>query len=151
MKTFKKILFIIAYYLLNFTWGAIMSIIGLIATVFAMLFLHGKPHKNGCSYTVEIGGDWGGLELGCFSFVGGYSKSDPKFFEHTRKHEFGHSLQNMILGPIAIFVSFIPSAIRYHVFQYRTKHGKKNPPYDAIWFESTATKYGTIVANWLEN
>lgn len=150
MKKFKKVLFIVVYYLLNFTWGAIMSVIGLVATVFALIFLKCKAHRNGCTYTVEIGGDWGGLELGCFSFVGGYYNSDFEYFEHTRKHEFGHSLQNMILGPIAIFISFIPSIIRYWVFKYRDKKHIKNPPYDAIWFEGTATKYGTIVVDWLE-
>lgn len=95
-----------------------MTIPGLIISAFCILFLHGKPHKNGFSYIVEVGGNWGGVELGCVALCGSYSQKDgscydPHWFEHTRRHEFGHTIQQLIFGPFQLFIVGIPSAIRY--------------------------------------
>ena len=58
-------------------------------------------------------------------------------------HEFGHAIsQNSLLGPIAIFLCFIPSAIRYWYFEIRSRKGKTNKPYSAIWFEDGADMCG---------
>ena len=148
----KKFLFILTYWLLSLTWGIIMSSIGFI-TILIVLMLGGKPHKNGCTLIVEIGGNWGGLELGCFALCGSYSKTDKIWFERTRRHEFGHNIQHMLLGPFFIFIVGIPSAIRYWYKIIATKRGKKfsSDWYDSIWFEGTATKWGTDIMNkfWL--
>jgi len=122
-----------------------MTILGLIITGFCILFLKGKVHKNGYSYIVEIGGNWGGLDLGAVALCGGYTTTckDENWFQHTRRHEFGHSLQNLIWGPLFPFVIAIPSAIRYNYQNWRSKKGLENKDYDAIWFEGQATKWGT--------
>lgn len=148
-----KAVFKIIYWLLSFTWGLLMSFIGLIVTCVVIL-KGGKIHKNGCFIIIEIGNNWGGLSLGCFAFCANYSKTNSYWFEHTRKHEFGHSLQNIILGPLFIFIVAIPSVIRYHYKNYCVKYNKKQFDvnwYDSIWFEGTATKYGTKLIDWLEN
>lgn len=149
MKTVFKII----YWLLSFTWGLLMSFIGLIVTCVVIL-KGGKIHKNGCSIIIEISNNWGGLSLGCFVFCANYNETNSYWFEHTRKHEFGHSLQNIILGPLFIFIVAIPSVIRYHYKNYCVKYNKKQFDvnwYDSIWFEGTATKYGTKLIDWLEN
>lgn len=46
----------------------------------------------------------------------------------------------MIWGPLFPFVIALPSAIRYHYQNWRSKKGLENKPYDAIWFEGQATK-----------
>ena len=78
---------------------------------------------------------------------------NPKWFEHTRRHEFGHSLQNLIFGPFTLFVVGIPSACRYWYQRIMQNKGKKFPAdwYDSIWFEGGATKTGTKFIDWLEN
>ena len=141
MKTLK----VIGFWFVSLTWGSLMTIVGLIVTGFCILFLKGKVHKNGCSYIVEIGGNWGGLELGAVALCGGYTTTcpDENWFQHTRRHEFGHALQNLIFGPLMLFVVGIPSAIRYHYQNWRTKKGLENKPYDSIWFEGQATRWGT--------
>ncbi len=147
-----KMIFKILYWLLSFTWGFLTSFIGLI--VFLVTIIIGsKVHKNGCSYIVEIGRNWGGLSLGCFAFCANYSETNHYWFEHTRKHEFGHAIQNCILGPLFIFVIAIPSSIRYHYRNYAIKRDKAFSAdwYDSIWFEGTATKYGSKAVNWLES
>lgn len=148
----KKHLFIILYWFLSLTWGIIASAIGAVVSLFAIIF-GGKPHKNGCTIIIEIGGHWGGLELGCFALCSNYSKNYPSYYEEIRRHEFGHSIQNIILGPFFIFIVSIPSAIRYWYERISNSHGKYFPPdwYDSIWFEGTATRVGTRIINWLES
>lgn len=140
-----------------------MTSIGLIATgslnlvkLIAKLFkkdLKIKTHINGCSLITEVGGNWGGVELGAVALCGNYSKSSKYWFEHTRRHEFGHAVQHLIFGPLFIFVVAIPSASRYwyqRIMQGKGKHFASDW-YDSIWFEGGATRWGTKVVDWLES
>ena len=159
MKIFnKKILLGVGYWLIQLTWGGLMTIPGLLITGFCILFLKGTPHRNGFSYIVEIGGNWGGLELGAVALCGRYSQEespcyDRDWYEHTRKHEFGHSLQQLLFGPLQAFVVGIPSAVRYWYDVLDDKHRPERGAgwYDSIWFEGTATKYGTKAVEWIES
>lgn len=142
MNKFKKVMFSIMFWVVSLTWGALLTIPGIIIATIAIL-LGGKPHRNGCSFIVEIGGDWGGLELGAVALCGRYSQIDgpcynPDWWEHTRAHEFGHNIQQLVLGPFQLFLVTIPSSIRYW---YNIVHGLKHP-YDYAIFEYTASKYG---------
>ena len=133
MLIFKRILFYIA----SFTWGAILSIPGLLIILICLPFK--KVHIfHGRLYAV-IGKNWGGLELGCFFICAEQCQTD-----HTRKHECGHGLQNIIWGPLMLFVITIPSAIRYWYLEL--KYYRKNIycpiGYDDIWFEGQATRWG---------
>lgn len=142
----KKQILKILYWILSLTWGAILSIPGLIGLF--ILWIAGCPIiKNGFSYIVVVGNNWGGLNLGIISFV---EKSGNEYFQSTRRHEFGHSLQNIIFGPLQLFIVAIPSVIRYWYQTIRDIKGLPNEDYDAIWFEGTATKYGTKAIDWIE-
>lgn len=145
----KRISYYIIYWFIQLTWGCLLTLPGLLITGFCILFLKGKVHKNGLSYIVEIGGNWGGLEIGATALCGRYSQKDgpcynPEWFEHTRKHEFGHTLQQIIFGPFQIFIG-IASAIRYWYDRLEKAHKSERGPewYDSIWFEGTATLWGT--------
>ena len=147
----KKFMFIFTYWLLQLTWGILMNLIGIVATLFCLIFLKGKMHRNGCAFITEVGGNWGGVSLGVFALCGSYAKQTSdyynlKWYDETRKHEFGHSLQNMLLGPLFPFLVAMPSAIRYWLDYY----GKLKKDYYDIWFESSASKYGTIFIEFLE-
>lgn len=63
----------IVYWALQLTWGALLTVPGLLVALFAIAFLKAKVHRNGYSFIVEFGGDWGGLNLGAVSFCGGYT------------------------------------------------------------------------------
>ncbi len=148
----KKILFGIAYWLLQLTWGILMNIVGLFVTLFCLIFLKGKMHKNGLGFITEVGGNWGGVSLGAFALCGTYYQPtsphyDFYWYHETRNHEFGHSLQNAILGPLFPFIVAIPSAIRYWLDYY----GKLKRDYYAIWFERDATNWGVAIIDWLED
>lgn len=106
------------YYILNCTWGCIMTFIGAVVAL-ALLCVGKKPQKHaGCTY-FNVGKSWGGMELGCFFLT------DSNDSKHTKNHEFGHSLQNCLWGPLFPFVVCIPSAIRYWLREFKTQKSKK--------------------------
>lgn len=148
----KKILLGILYWLVELTWGALLTIPGLLVSLFCIIFLHGKAHRNGFSYIVEVGGNWGGLNLGAVSLCGSYSKDDADFYFFVRTHEFGHSVQTLIFGPFQVFVVSIPSMIRYWYDVYCSNHEKylDEEWYYSIWFEHTASTWGTKLVDWIE-
>lgn len=71
--------------------------------------------------------------------------------ESVKKHEFGHTFQNCLLGPLFPFLVAIPSATRYWIQEFRYRAGKSNKPYDSIWFEASATDCGTLANEFLNN
>lgn len=144
MKKSTKIFLGILYWIWSLTWGALKTIPGLIVTAFCIVFLKGKPHKNGFSYIVEVGGNWGGVELGCVALCGHYYGGS--YWEEIRRHEFGHTVQQLFLGPLQLFVVGIPSATRYWLDRF----GKLKQDYDYAIYEYTASKWGYKWINWIE-
>ena len=123
------------YYILMFTWGLLMSLIGLIVTI-SLLIGGQKPYGIYGVWKFEIKEHWGGADLGCM-----YVR-DTTSSESVDRHETGHSYQNCILGPLFPFVVAIPSAIRYWDRKRREKKGETLKPYDSIWFEGSASDIG---------
>lgn len=125
------------FYLLAFTWGLPMTIIGLLVAL--VLVIAGfKPKKYGNCLHFEVGDRWGGVSLGIV-FITSKNAS-----EHTKMHEHGHAIQNCYWGVLFPFVIALPSLIRcwHRDIQYVNK-GKPVPtPYDSIWFEGDASKRG---------
>ena len=132
------------YYILNYTWGILMTIIGWIALGFVRLFLRKKIVEKGksgpCHYAV-FGDNWGGLSLGVNFFA---ADKMGNYLNHVKHHETGHTFQNAILGPLFPFMVAIPSAIRYWQQEIRSRKGKDTKPYDLIWFEGSATTIGEM-------
>lgn len=62
-------------------------------------------------------------------------------------HEFGHSIQNTLLGPLYIFIVMIPSAIRYWIRTLKPK--SVYTAYDDIWFEDSATQCGKYAIKYI--
>ncbi len=127
----------ILFYFLSFTWGFIMSFIGLIVIGILACFrrvytFHGRLYGT-------VGNNWGGLELGCFFICGKNCRT-----LYLCAHESGHGIQNIIWGPLGIFVIFIPSCIRYWYREIKYNRKGLIPPtgYDDIWFEGQATRWG---------
>lgn len=123
------------FYILSVVWGFPMTLIGACAAL--VLKIQGrKAQKHGWCYYYECGRNWGGVNFGLVFLT----SDNPS--EHTKNHEHGHALQNCIWGPLMPFVIAIPSAIRYWTRVFQQKQGKELEPYDAIWFEGQATKWG---------
>jgi hypothetical protein len=137
MKNFNKL-----YYVLTFTWGIIPNIIGMFIALFFKIVFKSKSEVKYGRY-VFVGGNtsWGGLSMGNFVFMCPSAARGT----HTICHEIGHSLQNIIWGPLWIFAIGIPSFTRYWYRETPAymNHPEKYTDYDAIWFEGQATKWGT--------
>lgn len=135
------------YYVMSWSWGVIMSVIGVVAAVGARIVFgkSAKMMKYRWTWHQEVGKCWGGVSLGMNFF-----KDKECTGEETRSHEFGHSFQNALLGPIAIVVAFVPSMIRYWYQTWADKKGKPVKNYDAVWFEGAASDCGEWAAAWIE-
>ena len=123
------------YWLLNFTWGILTTLCGLLLSL-AMLCIGKKPKRWHSVWYFQIFDSWGGMEMGTMFL------RDNSNYTSTNNHEYGHSFQNAILGPFFIFIVAIPSAIRYWYQEIRRRQHKPNVEYDLIWFEGSATDIG---------
>lgn len=126
------------FYILSFTWGLPMTLIGLISALVLICAGYKPKRWGGCIY-FNVGKNWGGVELGLF-FI-----TDQRDSTHTKNHEFGHAIQNCWFGVLMPFLVCIPSAIRYWYREIRYNRKGITPPtkYDDIWFEGQATALGT--------
>ncbi|MBM7578096.1 hypothetical protein [Jeotgalibacillus terrae] len=123
------------FWFIQLTWGVLINVIGIcIAAV--LLCTGSKPHRFNHAIYFEVGEKWGGVNFGGFFFV---QKNAP---DRLKSHEYGHSFQNLLLGPFMIVAVTIPSAVRYHVRKVQFKKGYSLKPYDDFWCESWATELG---------
>lgn len=126
----------VLYYILSFTWGLPMTLIGLFVAV-ALICVGYKPKRWGGCFYFNVGKIWGGVSLGIV-FI-----TDESDSEHTKNHEFGHSIQNCRYGLLMPFIVCIPSFIRYWYREFKTRKGiKLETKYDDVWFEGEATALG---------
>lgn len=140
------------YWVLQWTWGLVANICG--AIFLGFLAAIGKISKvkriEGTGVLmVRLKGDKGwGLSLGMFAFV----SSD---FTGVVVHEAGHSIQNIIFGPLFLVVVGIPSITRAALFNSKWAFDNSSSwlykwlrldDYYAIWFESQANEFGAAYA-----
>ena len=130
----KKYLF----YLLTFTWGLPITLIGGLVAMVLTAIGYESYGKYGYCWVFKVGQNWGGLSLGPVIIT-----STPSNL-NLMKHEHGHAIQNCWFGPLFPIVIALPSAIRYWWREILIRNGKTDlPSYDSIWFEGQATRLGT--------
>ena len=126
-------IFKILYYLLQWTWGIIQNVIGL------LLFLITLPKREIRMFNGAIVSRWnvrGSMSLGMFIFLG---RDDIRIIVH----EYGHSIQSIILGPFYLLIIGIPSYLWCNVFRkYRKNNGIK---YCEFYPERWANILGTNI------
>lgn len=129
------------YYFLQLTWGIVMNIIGLLIAFVLRIANYKSEYYHG-NLAFKIGDNWGGISFGFISIC------SSKRYEEIRAHEFGHSLQNCLLGPLMPLIVGIPSVIRYWYREFKYYRKGLIPPtkYDDIWFEGQATRWGNDYA-----
>lgn len=129
------------YYFMACTWGIIMTILGCLITIILAIVKIFIPKKIIFEryywiYSITVGPEWwGGCEMGLM-FLRDHNSS----VNYINPHEFGHTFQNCLLGPLFPFMVAIPSAIRYWLREIFPK--KMWAPYDSAWFEDAATQCG---------
>ena len=130
------------YYFLNFTWGVIMTVIGLLAAASLTCFGKKAGTFNGCLW-FGVGEHWGAVNLGIVIIT------DKDTSISTLKHEYGHSIQNAMYGILFPFIVGAPSFLRCCKRKILMAKGVELGPYDAVWYEGQATALGNKFAGGL--
>ncbi|MBQ1848216.1 MAG: hypothetical protein II135_09440 [Clostridia bacterium] len=134
----------ILYVFLSLTWGLPMTLAGAFAALILLISGH-RPKRFYGAVLFELPKIRFGLSLGLFII-------SPEGDLAVAAHEYGHGIQNICLGPFMIPCVAIPSALRYHYRNIRTKLKKPcKTAYDGIWFERSATESGVSYVNSMKN
>ena len=116
-------------------WGFPQTLLGFII----YLFHRNASHEiyRGCIVT-----HWnqtGSMGLGMFLFLG--KNHSPE----TIVHEFGHSIQSMILGPLFLPVMGIPSFIWCNLPCFRRMRKEQGVSYYTFYPEKSADYLGSVI------
>lgn len=129
----------VIFYILSLTWGIITSLIGFIIMI--PFLITGKVrvfYRRLYGIFPKCFGSGWGFSMGCFFFTAYDCGHDNELMAH----ECGHGLQNILWGPLMMFVIYIPSFIRFWIYTIRMNKGKEVKAYDSIWFEGQASWWG---------
>ena len=120
-----------AYSLLQCTWGILQTLLGL------ALFLRFRRRQHHIFHG-GIATKWGrggGVSLGQFFF---YDENR----EDLLLHEYGHTLQSLILGPLYLLVVGIPSFLWANLPYFKERRKRKGIPYSGLYCERWADALG---------
>lgn len=145
---FKKVFFEIIYW----TWCLPQTLIGLIVYSVVKLFDRDVDEhiiQKTLTHVIESEKFGGGVSLGRYILIYDY---DDKYGEKTEwteclekemeKHEWGHTLQNFLLGPLYLFIIGIPSIVWAAFFRkYRRENGIS---YYSFYTERWADRWGGV-------
>lgn len=127
------------FYLVQWTWGFSVNLVGLIAFLFCTIVRKRSWQRFGYARIVYVPWNSGGLSLGLFIFMKANHKN-KKWTYNTRIHEYGHTWQCLLLGPFYYLVIAIPSAVWCNFFEgYRRKN---NVSYYKLYCEKWANVWG---------
>ncbi len=132
-------LFDIFFYAVQWTWGLSVNLVGGIAYFICAKILKYPHQKFGYSNIVYMPWNQGGLSMGTFIFIRD-EKERKEWLYNCRIHEYGHTWQCLLLGPLYYPVVAIPSSIWCNCFaKYREKN---NVSYYKLYCESWANAWG---------
>lgn len=136
----RKILTVL-YYFLQWTWGLPQNLFGLLLTCIVRLKNKGGIHER---YRNAVLTDWksrGSMGLGMFIFYGHRGRGES-VERMIRSHEYGHTIQSLILGPLFLPVIGIPSFIWANLPYFRNFRERKQYDYFRFYPESWANHAG---------
>lgn len=115
-------------------WTLPQQFVGLI--IYLICKIRGCQNENRIDRVFTFWSLWSGLSLGWFIFVNFDSS------KNTFDHEYGHTIQSLILGPLYLLVIGLPSIVWAGCFdKYRKKH---HISYYKFYTEKWADKLGGV-------
>ena len=125
------------YLFVQFTWGLGQTIIG-----FLFFIIHiARPHRiYRCAIETKWNNRYAGLSLGPFIFV---PDNEGEYFTGVRVHEYGHTVQSLIMGPLYAIVGVISmgwGSILYPILKGTKKY--KDLSYTKCFIEYWASWLG---------
>lgn len=127
----------ILFFLWQCLWGLPQTLLGLCLLPF---HCRKKPFFHRGCLVVEWKGK-GSMSLGGFLFLSKKACQSPEFGS-ILAHEYGHSLQSMLLGPLYLFVIGIPSFVWANLPGFVRLRREKNIPYCRLYTETWANLWG---------
>lgn len=138
-KTPGNVIKTILFYLVQWTWCLPVNLVGGIFFLISVLIRKRSWQRFGYAFIVYVPWNAGGLSLGLFIFMK-ENHPNKEWTYNTRIHEYGHTWQCLLLGPLYYIVVALPSAIWCNCFaNYRKKN---NISYYKLYCESWANTYG---------
>ena len=126
------------YVIVQLTWGLPQTLLGL------ALYLKNlsRPYEK---YLSCINMHWksgGGISLGLFIFT---PDAKTPNYEKIRVHEYGHTIQSLILGPLYLPFIGIISYTWANLPYFKRLRKEKRIPYTACFVEAWASRLGEWV------
>ena len=125
------------YRIWQWTWGFPQTLIGLIL---AVRYRRCPRKKVGGALATLHDGDWGGVSLGMFIFIPGGLR--PEREASLLSHEYGHTFQSALLGPLYLPAVGIPSFLWANLPRNIRKRSQWQIPYESRYPENWAESLG---------
>ena len=122
------------YNTIQWTWGLPQTLAGLAV----YLAHHRYEHFDHKGAKVTLWGSDKGLSLGKYLFVPKSKTADSRLLDH----EYGHSIQSLVLGPTYLILIGLPSLAWNQLRYFKDLRRRKGIDYDSAVFEKTATYLG---------
>lgn len=143
-----KTLITVLYFLLQITWGLPQNLVGFVIFLWHIKDKHYLFH--GSVITIWKGPNGGtSMSMGMFVFLDEYyikeenARENPESqFNQVAVHEFGHSLQSLLLGPLYFFVISIPSGVWCNFKYFQNMRKDKKMSYYIFYPERWANYWG---------
>lgn len=141
----------LAYFICQWTWGIVQSLLG-----FIVFLLHIKDNKHYWFHGafVSVWNKKSSVSLGMFIFI----TKEPYFYDKLKAqynkaelsqrllvHEYGHTIQSLILGPLYLIVMGIPSTIWGFLPNLSKQRHEKEISYFSFFTEKWANYLGELV------
>ena len=111
-----------------------------------------KPHFPYHGACVTLWGRGASMSLGPFLFLEGEPENyadpeatDPAWYGELLVHEYGHTIQSLILGPLYLPVIGLPSVLWLNTAMMKARRAKRGTSYYAFWPERSANWLGERV------
>lgn len=130
------------FYLVQWTWALPINLIGLVGyIIFAKIKKCEHERFFNAVITYVPGPEsFGGISFGTFIFMN--PNRDEQFKYNTRIHEYGHSFQAILLGPVWFLVVAIPSFVWCNFKPLKEYRKKNNVSYYSLYCEAWANRWG---------
>lgn len=122
------------YILWQWTWGLPQTLVGLLLFLIFIRsphsFCHGAVHTKWKR--------WDGISLGMFIFTPAHEEIQKSM----RPHEYGHTIQSLLLGPLYLLIIGLPSLVWASSKALQNYRKENNLPYSSFFVEHWADLLG---------
>ena len=132
-----RIIRLTIYYVLQMTWGIIQNALGLFVWLYVLLTGPKEERRFFYGALVTRWNDSASMSLGMFLFLG----TDD---ERVIVHEYGHSIQSIILGPFYLPIIGIPSFVWANSPHFIANRKKGRYRYTSFYPEKWANHLGRL-------